>query len=221
MAYLRFIDELSKVGLPNVFNPYSDQCEVHDVKDAPVLRARVLAEILYRATQSEVDAIWIGRDLGYRGGRRTGLALTDDVHLNAHSARWGLSGCRATKGEKMAERTAAVIWGELKKLTQPIFLWNVFPFHPHDEGDQFTNRAHTKNERALGEDILADLIKLLRPKRLIAIGNDAGLVARRHEAFANTVQIRHPSYGGKREFVAQTRELYCLSPTTPRQYSFL
>jgi len=27
------------------------------------------------------NTIWMGRDLGYRGGRRTGLALTDEAHL--------------------------------------------------------------------------------------------------------------------------------------------
>ncbi|WP_439952990.1 hypothetical protein, partial [Escherichia coli] len=78
-----------------------------------------------------VDSIWIARDLGYRGGRRTGLALTDEAHLSAHAGLYGqLPLARATRGPAMTERTATVIWQVLRDLRRPIFLWNVFPLHP-------------------------------------------------------------------------------------------
>jgi hypothetical protein len=66
--------------------------------------------MLNAAASTEIDALWIGRDLGYRGGRRTGLALTDDVHLSIHVTRWNISVQWATTGSMVAERTAAVIW---------------------------------------------------------------------------------------------------------------
>ena len=76
-----FVSSLRELRFENVFNPYSDRCTVHDVSDAPSRRTGVLLELLEAAAETEIDALWIGRDLGYRGGRRTGLALTDDVHL--------------------------------------------------------------------------------------------------------------------------------------------
>jgi uracil-DNA glycosylase len=162
------------------------------------------------AAKSQIDAFWIGRELGYRGGRRTGLALTDDVHLSSHSTRWNIKVERATSGSMVRERTADVIWSMLSQVPAPIFLWNVFPFHSHKPGDPFTNRAHTRRERATGEEFLAELIVMLEPRRLVAIGNDAAQAAMRFAGQVEVVHVRHPSYGGQRDFIRQIRSLYDL-----------
>ncbi|WP_354200651.1 uracil-DNA glycosylase [Bradyrhizobium sp. JR4.1] len=164
--------------------------------------------MLEAATKSEVDSLWVGRDLGYRGGRRTGLALTDDVHMDLHARRWNLSITRPTKGQAVSERTAAVIWSVLDSIASPVFLWNVFPLHPHEPEEPFSNRSHNAKERAAGEEILADLVRLLAPKRIIAIGNDAARSAARISRNQLTIQVRHPSYGGQTEFLTQIKGLY-------------
>lgn len=205
-----FVNALCALDFENTFNPYSRQCAVYDLPDAPRLRASALLAILEAAADVDVDAIWIGRDLGYRGGRRTGLALTDDVHVCAHAARWSVTAERPTKGEPVIERTAAVIWSVLSQIRAHVFLWNVFPLHPHEPGDPFSNRSHNSLERLAGEEILAQLILLLKPKRLIAIGIDAAKAANRLTASMKVHEIRHPSYGGQTQFLKQTRELYSL-----------
>jgi hypothetical protein len=208
MTPSQFVRSLKGAKFDNVFNPYADRCEVHDLDDAPDRRAKALQGMLNAAASMEIDALWIGRDLGYRGGRRTGLALTDDVHLSTHAKRWNIPVQRATTGSMVAERTAAVIWSMLASVPSPVVLWNVFPFHPHEPDNPFTNRSHSSQERAIGEGILSELILILRPRRLVGIGNDAAKAASRLAGLADVVRVRHPSYGGQRDFVHQITHLY-------------
>lgn len=164
--------------------------------------------------RADVDAIWVGRDLGFRGGRRTGMALTDDVHFHTHLSRWGISGTKPTLGGPVSERTATIIWQMLERIDVPIFLWNVFPLHPHSPDAPFTNRAHNAKERKAGTEILEQIIRLLRPERLIAVGNDAAKVLGQISGEASGLKVRHPSYGGQVEFSRQIRELYGIKQAT-------
>jgi hypothetical protein len=209
MLAVEFVDSVASLRFENAFNPYRDRCPVYDLQDAPLRRRMALLEMLREAARSGVDDMWIGRDLGHRGGRRTGLPLTDDIHINAHAARWGIGVSRPTKGPAVAERTAAIIWGMLDNIDARIFLWNVFPLHPHEPGLPFSNRAHNAHERHVGEKVLSELIDLLRPSRLVAVGNNAAESARRISKGAGVVQVRHPSYGGHSEFIAGIQKLYC------------
>ncbi len=203
-----FVKALAALKFDNCFNPYVDRCDVYDQHDAPSLRATALSAMMECATCKPIDAIWLGRDLGYRGGRRTGLALTDDIHIKNHTKRWNLSAKRPTIGAAVAERTAAVVWTMLDQIDERIFLWNVFPLHPHEAGEPFTNRQHNARERQAGEELLRDLFTLLRPPRIIAIGNDAAAAASRVLNAVPVICVRHPSYGGQAQFVRQIAELY-------------
>ena len=217
MKAQEFVGHVCALTFENTFNPYSQTCPVYDLEDAPARRTQALLASLEAALLADVDAIWIGRDLGYRGGRRTGHAFTDDVHMDAHLSRWGVNLARPTKGQVVAERTAAVIWSVLDRVSAPVFLWNVFPLHPHEPEQPFTNRAHNARERAVGEEILEALIELIEPHRIVAVGNDAARAARRVAANFEVHQVRHPSYGGQNEYCAQVRELYGVEPDAREQ----
>lgn len=208
MKPIAFVEALSTVQLDAVFNPYSDHCPLHDRADAPQRRRANLRRFLESVADDEVDSIWIARDLGYRGGRRTGLPLTDEMHFQTFSKIYGLSLSRATKGPPMAERTAAIIWRVLQQIDQPVSLWNIFPLHPFEPGDPLSNRCHTRAEREMFSDVLFTLLDMLRPQRIIAIGRDA------QKALADMSldchAVRHPSYGGQAEFISSMFALYGL-----------
>ena len=206
----KFLNDLSSLRFANVFNPYSDVCPEHDTSDAPGIRRHNLELVLRSAVERGVDSIWIARDLGYRGGRRTGLALTDEVHLTSHAALLATPPLRrATIGPVVGERTACLVWRALSAINRPIFLWNVFPFHPHEPDEPMSNRGHTGLERAASRPLLLWLLETLRPHHVVAIGRDAQKSLRDLEIDA--VAIRHPSYGGQNEFLSGLASLYRVS----------
>ncbi len=204
------VGALQAFEFENAFNPYHDICRTFDHSKSADMRAEILFEMLNRADVKSVDAIWIGRDLGYRGGRRTGLALTDDVRFSSHLERWGLEASRPTKGRPVAERTASMVWDFLDLIERNIFLWNVFPFHPHSPNDEFSNRTHNAAERRFGEEILKGIQELIKPEKVIAIGNDASKVASRLFPELEVHSIRHPSYGGQAEFASGISKIYSI-----------
>jgi hypothetical protein len=208
-----FVAQVSALRFDNVFNPYTDACPDHDDAEAPVIRRRNLELVLEAALRIEVDSFWIARDLGYRGGRRTGLALTDDVHLDFHARLLGTGPlARATKGPLVAERTAAIVWRMLRRIERPIFLWNVFPLHPHEPDSPMSNRCHTRSERNACLPLLSWLLGTLRPRHIVAIGRDAHTAV--EELGVNANLVRHPSYGGQADFVAGLSTIYKLGPAS-------
>lgn len=207
MTPSKFLAALAQVHLPGVFNPYADCCDVFDRADAAHRRRKNLESFLEASLECNVKTIWIARDLGYRGGRRTGVPLTDDVHLAlVGRLLGGIELKRATKGPIVAERTAAIIWKVLARIHQPVVLWNVFPFHPHEPDDPFSNRAHTAAEREVALPLLKSLIDMFRPQQLVAIGRDAQQALA--ELQTPVAPVRHPSYGGQSEFMAGVFKLY-------------
>jgi hypothetical protein len=198
---------LSQTRLPSVFNPYGDCCPVHDRPDAARVRKRNLVRYLEAALIARVDTIWIARDLGYRGGRRTGVPLTDEIHLgHAGALLGGIALDRATRGPIVAERTAAIVWSVLSRIGEPTVLWNIFPLHPHEAGDPFSNRCHTRTERDATWPLLTALRAMIHPRRIMAIGRDAGMALTGIDVPFQVV--RHPSYGGQAEFVAGVYDIY-------------
>lgn len=204
-----FVELVAALRFDDAFNPYSDLCSDFDRPDAARIRRHNLIMVLEAAIDRGVDSIWVARDLGYRGGRRTGLALTDEVHLSAHADLLGTAPlARSTNGPVMAERTATVIWQMLIAIRQPVFLWNVFPLHPHAAGDPMSNRCHTRGERLACRHVMVGLIHLLSPSRVLAIGRDAQLAL--EDLGVTAEKVRHPSYGGQAEFIAGVSTHYGL-----------
>jgi len=209
MSPTTFVNQLASIHLTNVFNPYADICPVHDKKDAAAIRRKNLRNYLESLISNGVDTVWMGRDLGYLGGRRTGLALTDEHHLPLVSKVYeGFIPVRATYGEPIKERTATEVWTLLRELPSPPLLWNVFQFHPHKPDEPFSNRKFSLKERKTADEINAELINWLRIKRVVGIGGDAATYA---EQFGlKTIAVRHPSYGGVTDFRQGIRREYRL-----------
>lgn len=203
----RFVEAVSAVRLEGCFNPYADRYPPFDREDAPAIRRANLFHTLEGAAKDGVDELWIGLELGHNGGRRTGLAMTDDAHLEAHGRRFGVADRMrsATHAGPGKEMTASIVWEALGRIDHSVFLWNVVPVHPHRLGEPLSNRRHSRSEREVGLPYLDLLIDLLRPRRLVTVGNDAS--AALSERGLAHVPVRHPAFGGKRKFLEQVARL--------------
>ena len=195
-----FVDALSEVALPDVFNPYRDRCETHDRHDAPAIRRRNLCALLDAALAADIDEMWIGLELGRLGGRRTGLPFADELSLPALTDYWQAEGIeRATHGPPVKEQSATYIWQALASAGGRVFLWNVFPFQCTRPG-AITNRGHSRAEAELGAMFLDWIVEQMKPARLTALGRDTEAALRRQGKGAR--YVRHPGRGGGPAFLA-------------------
>ena len=202
-----FVDAVAALRIEGCFNPYADRYPPFDVEDAPAARRSNLNHVLGAAAKTGVADLWIGLELGHNGGRRTGLAMTDDVHLEAHGRRFGVADRlrQATRAGPAKEMTAGIVWQALARIERPVFLWNVVCLHPHMASDPLSNRRHTALERDACLPHLVALIDLIRPRRLVTVGNHAAAALRRYAL--PHVAVRHPAFGGKRDFLEQVAAL--------------
>lgn len=202
-----FVARLAEFSFPNVFNPYRDKCDEHDHSESPQIRRLNLERYLDAVACREVESIWLGRDCGYRGGRRTGIALTDEPQLKTLQCHFGCDGiAKATVGAALKERTATEVWRMIQQVNANVFLWNVFPFHPFESGNPMSNRPHTAREFEATQNVLADLIQWLQPTRILALGADARRAV--PKVGFSAISVRHPSYGGHLEFAETIRQIY-------------
>ncbi len=194
-----FIRQVSDLRLPGLFNPYVETCPEHDRPDAPKLRTENLAKYLRALLCLRPTVAWIGRDLGYRGGRRTGLPLTDEIHLShfENAYRTGPL-CKATQTPPTTERTATEVWRLLPALPTAPLLWNVVPLHPYQESSRLSNRPHPISVAYMCESLLALLLAAFRPTIVCALGRDAERALTR--LGVRHVYVRHPSHGGQQQF---------------------
>jgi Uracil DNA glycosylase superfamily len=98
---------------------------------------------------------------------------------------------RQLTGEGPAESTATIVHRTLLKLgiEEDVLLWNVVPTHP---GSAMSNRRPTATEIGTG----APFARLLaRNRTVVPVGRIA-------ERALGVTGVRHPSYGGAREFRA-------------------
>jgi hypothetical protein len=205
-----FLNDLCSYEAEQVFNPWTTNCEYVDVEDSFRIRRQNLRTVLCAcADAGEVD-VWVGRDLGWRGGRRTGVALVDEYSLDGYARSIEVPIlAKATAGPVMRERTATEIHLARLRVSRKIFFWNVFPFHPHESGKPQSNRLHTRLEHDVGLAFLTSVLALLPVGRVVTIGNDA--TSALQAAGVKSFPVRHPSYGGQREFHQQIDAHYQLS----------
>ncbi len=181
----------SRPSTTNVYNPYKNNKIANNLK--------LYFEYLY--TKNQKDILLIGEAPGYLGCKITGIPFTSgDLFKNSEIEMFKALNQDIYLEKVEGELTATIVWELLKNKEKLPVLWNSFPFHPFTEDDENSNRAPSAKEIKEGEWYIQELVRIFDPKTIAAIGRKGEKTLKR--LYHDDIQyIRHPSYGGKAEFI--------------------
>ena len=196
-----FINRLtSYTGSSTVFNQYLNPTQISN-----------LEQYLINIEALNPTILLVGEAPGYKGCAITGIPFTSEFIINTHNQNGVLANCTALGNQR--EGSATILWEKLDerqalgKLNVPPLIWNIFPFHPHDNGNLLSNRTPIVSELILGLSFLNDLINLFPSiTNVFAIGQSANQTINMLPQFSG--DIRHPSNGGKPQFNADIDALF-------------
>jgi uracil-DNA glycosylase len=168
-----------------------------------------LQRYLQTASEHNSKIMVVGEAPGYNGCARTGIPFSSQ-RLLAEEVIPGLlfgeaNGFRVKRDRAVHEQTAASMWQLLKPYGIIPLMWNAYPFHPHRPGNPLSNRKPSVSEIRDGQIYLLELLDLFGIERVVGVGRSAQ--AALEMAGVSHECVRHPSYGGKPEFMASMREI--------------
>ena len=196
----QFVNHLARRGdRPKTFNPYRN----------PDLAANLNLYLMTLKQHSNRPMLLVGEALGFKGGRLTGIPFScGDVFTRFNHPLLAELKSKLILSSRESENTATMVWEYLTEKQQTPLFWNAFPFHPYHYRRPKTNRAPTVKEIQQGSIYLKQLADIFQPPVIAGIGRKGQLAA--HKAFPDQViqRIRHPSFGGKREFIEGMDKLF-------------
>ncbi|WP_419175926.1 uracil-DNA glycosylase [Desulfosediminicola sp.] len=144
----------------------------------------------------------VGEAPGYKGCRITGIPFTSSEQIINSVHPFFLAIRSELVFEKLeSENSATIVWDFLQSRKTVPLCWNSFPFHPFKAGDPNSNRAPSREELTIGLEYLQELITLFKPDRVAGIGRKGEGAIRTLSPEDDLFYIRHPSHGGKNDFI--------------------
>ncbi|HXK52836.1 uracil-DNA glycosylase [Candidatus Nomurabacteria bacterium] len=205
----KFLSKLSTTNTPeNLFNPFNEVCEIHDLPNAPQIRLENVKTLLNKHLELGTKTVWLFEAPSYLGARRSGAPFVNEGMFEEVQSILGIekSFQKATKTESATAMTSKMAWKVANEFGLKPLIWESLMFHPHKKGEPMTNRKPSKQEMMEYKHFLTDLLDMIKPERMIAVGRVAeqGLALMDIKA----EYVRHPAQGGYREFRKKMRELY-------------
>jgi hypothetical protein len=183
---------LGRPSTADLFNPYTDRVEGLDRPDAAAVRTANLRA--YLAGYRRPPALFLLAEApGPWGCRFSGVPITAEAQLL--DPGFPLSGARSSVGgDPRSEYSAGIFWRILEPAFPHFLVWNAVPLHPHRPGQPLTIRTPRPGELREFEPLVRELVSVLAPGRVLAIGRKAEQVLGRSEI--PCTYVRHPSQGG-------------------------
>ena len=192
---------------PDLFNPYNQVCQTHDLPDAPAIRRRNLTRLLRAHQRLQTKTLWVFEAPSHLGARRSGAPFVNEGNFREVEEFLGLHESleQATHSAARIAPTTRITWNLAHELDVKPLIWEALPFHPHLPNQPLTNRRPRTSELKAYLHFLTDLLAIFEPALVVAVGR----VAEQALAWAGTdaTYVRHPAQGGVRQFRVQLRTL--------------
>ncbi len=204
-ALMKLVDDLAALpGSDRLFNPYTPTGD----PGAAIRRAN-LTRYLNDMRRFEPRLILVAEAPGYRGCALTGIPVTSERIMLKGIDKWGLfgDGYRPTSDhpQGVAEMTATILWNALvDHIDHPPLIWNTVPLHPHQPGQPQSNRTPTAAEIRMGQPFVEAVLAFYPIDTILAVGRKAQRALA--DLGCDAIPLRHPSQGGKAEFVAGLKQ---------------
>jgi hypothetical protein len=214
-AIAQFLAHLEAMEWANATNPY----RMTGAAEKPAMaRLDHLTRYFDHFIRAGCSVMFVAEAFGYRGGRVTGIPLASEriIRSNPRFAAEFPDIVAAYRpceemGSRDTEATATIVWRVFEKLPvgQAPLCWNVFPAHPYQASEgPWSNRPPTRSEIERGAEFARQLVQIMKPQTVVAIGR----CAERGLAMAGipAIAVRHPSNGGGALFVKQVTPILFL-----------
>lgn len=194
-----FVLRLSKKRNTSVIkNPYLDPALANNLK----VYLNAIDQLSY------TPVLLVGEALGFKGGNLTGIPFSSGHIFDRFEHPFLKNiGPKLALENMESENTATIVWEYLSERQVTPLCWNAFPFHPHPKGNRFKNRAPTAKEVASGARYLKALQSIFQIDTIIGVGIKGAQCAKKSFPDKSILTVRHPSYGGKRDFVQGLDEI--------------
>ncbi|MBT3785925.1 uracil-DNA glycosylase [bacterium] len=181
-----------------VCNPYLDLYKLENLKKyLDLLRVQ------------NPPILLVGEAPGHRGCKLTGIPFTSPhlIQTSAHPVMQSLRSeviLRTTE----SEQSARVVYDYLINQRLGAVLWNAFPFHPHQKGNPDSNRKPLGKELKEGQRFLKLIVEIFKPGVFIGVGRLGETSLRETISKQEVHYVRHPSRGGKVNFMKGMNKIF-------------
>ena len=192
-----FVRSLGSVSPPEPYrNPYRQRHAVHNLR-----------LFLSRRDRFDRTVFLVGEAPGHRGAAISGVPFASSGILeNAWGDPWGAFGPGAgyripDEAPYSTEATATIVWRGLSEIYADLPLpltWNATPFHPEGRTPG-SNSSVRRGDLRAGQPFLEWMLDFAPNAVVVGVGRAAqrALAVLGHQAS----EVRHPSRGGKTEFL--------------------
>lgn len=195
-----------------LFNQYRDRDRRVDLPDAAEMRRKNLYNYFESFVQRPPVMV-IGEAPGPWGCRFSGIPFTGERQLVMNELPF--QGRRSStdnptlsvrKSTPYVSNSARVFWGTMKKYHPEFLVWNCVPIHPYKKGTILSVRTPTIVEVLHYSGILSEILSLLKPEKIIALGRKAEFSL--HQLGIPCSYVRHPSQGGAARFKKGIEQIF-------------